>query len=193
MMDAFDQRVAAVSDIPFTRLMGRSPAGMNATGKSDDDNWNKMVVSGQKLELRPCLEKLDPILLRSAGVDPAKVTWKFAPLSVPSEAEEATTFKTTMEAVTALQNTGSIPDQAFAKGVQNLMSEREYIPGLDQALAEIPEAERFGLNPDAGQDDPSALQSRGGDPASTGTGGNGLEAEPPRRAANDGKPAEGEE
>ena len=54
MMDAFDQRVAAVADIPFTRLMGRSPAGMNATGEHDSDNWNKMVVSGQKLELPYC-------------------------------------------------------------------------------------------------------------------------------------------
>lgn len=198
VMDAFDQRVAAVSDIPFTRLMGRSPAGMNATGKSDDDNWNKMVVAGQKLELRPCLDALDPILIRSAGVDPNQtdpksgkpiaVTWKFAPLSVPSEAEEATTFKTTMEAVTALQATNAIPNEAFAKGVQNLMSEREYIPGLDQALAEIPEAERFGLNPDDDGTDPSAIQSEGGDPASAGGG----TQEPARRAANDGKPAEGE-
>lgn len=183
MMDAFDQRVAAVSDIPFTRLMGRSPAGMNATGKSDDDNWNKMVVSGQKLETRPCLEKLDPFLLRSAGVDPAKVTWKFAPLSVPSESEEATTFKITMEAVTALQATGTIPDEAFAKGVQNLMSEREYIPGLDQALSEIPEAERFGLDPEDDGTDPSALTQtqEGGDPGSTGAGGSNGSV-PPRRA-----------
>ncbi|KMS59142.1 hypothetical protein V474_07780 [Novosphingobium barchaimii LL02] len=185
MMDAFDQRVAAVSDIPFTRLMGRSPAGMNATGKSDDDNWNKMVVSGQKLETRPCLEKLDPFLLRSAGVDPAKVTWKFAPLSVPSEAEEATTFKTTMEAVTLVQATGTIPDEAFAKGVQNLMSEREYIPGLDQALSEIPEDERFGLNPKPpadNDDDPNALQS-GKEVIVPSAGGGG--SVPARRAAND--------
>src|SRR5690606_24566293 len=39
MMDAFDQRVAAVSNIPFTILMGRSPAGMNSTGDHDRQNW----------------------------------------------------------------------------------------------------------------------------------------------------------
>ena len=186
MMDAFDQRVAAVSDIPFTRLTGRSPAGMNATGQHDSDNWNKMVVSGQKLELRPCLEKLDPFLIRSAGADPAKVTWKFAPLSVPTEKEEADTFSTTMDAVAKLQATGAIPDEAFTKGVQNLMSEREYIPGLDQALSEIPEAERFGLNaPDDGTD-PSTIVPEGGDQPTEARG------QQTRRAANDGKPAEGE-
>lgn len=179
MMDAFDQRVAAVSDIPFTRLTGRSPAGMNATGDHDMDNWNKAVVSGQKLETRPCLEKLDPFLIRSAGVNPAKVTWKFAPLSVPTEKEEADTFNTTMDAVTKLQATGAIPDEAFAKGLQNLMTEREYIPGLDQALAKIPENERFGLNPDDDGTDPSAIQAEGGDPNLAGGGGSA----PARRAA----------
>lgn len=188
VMDAFDQRVAAVSDIPFTRLMGRSPAGMNATGKSDQDNWNKMVVAGQKLELRPCLEQLDPFLLRSAGVaKPEEVTWRFAPLEVPSEREQADTFKIEMEAVEKLQNTATIPEVALAKGVQNLMAEREYLPGLDQALAEIPEDERFGLSPDSEEDDPSAITQSGngvggGDRPSA---GGGAAARPARRAAND--------
>jgi hypothetical protein len=183
MMDAFDQRVAAVGDIPFTRLMGRSPAGMNSTGQHDMDNWNKAVVSGQKLETRPCLEQLDPFLLRSAGADPAKVTWKFAPLSVPSEKEEADTLFTTTQALEKLQATGAIPDEAFAKAVQNLMVEREYFPGLDQALAAIPEDERYGLNPEDDGTDPSALQAgKEGDPASAGSGG---AARPARRAVND--------
>lgn len=184
IMDAFDQRIAAVSDIPFTRLTGRSPAGMNATGQHDMDNWNKAVVAGQKLELRPCLEALDPVLIRSAGVDPAKVTWRFAPLDTPSEKEEADTFKTTIEALTALQNTGAIPDLAFTKGVQNLMSEREWIPGLDQALAEIPEDERFGIAAEPDQTDPSALTQPqgGGDPNLRGETGT---PPPARRAAND--------
>lgn len=160
-MDALDQRVAAVSDIPFTRLMGRSPAGMNATGKSDQDNYWAMVSDGQENETRPCLEAIDPLLLRSAGVaKPDDVTWKWAPLWTPTEAEEATTFKTTMEAVEKLQQTGAIPDQAFAEGVQNLMLEREYVPGLEAALAKIPEGERYGLDePEPDESDPSALQA----------------------------------
>ena len=185
MMDAFDQRIAAVGDIPFTRLMGRSPSGMNATGQHDMDNWNKAVVSGQKLETRPCLERLDPFLLRSAGVDPAKVWWQFAPLDVPSEKENADTFKTTMDAVEKVQATSAIPDEAFSKGFQNLMVERGWMPGLDQALAAIPEAERYGLNPedDGTDDDPSALQAgKEGDPASAGGGSGSRTA---RRAAND--------
>ncbi|MEJ7933504.1 DUF1073 domain-containing protein [Sphingobium sp. AN558] len=193
MMDAFDQRVSAVSDIPFTRLMGRSPAGMNATGQHDMDNHNRAIVSGQKLEVGPCLEQLDPFLLHSAGVNPDDVTWRFAPLSTPSEKEEADTFFATMQAVEKLQATGAIPDEAFAKGLQNLMSEREYMPGLDQALAEIPEAERYGIRPedDGGDDDPSAIQSEGGDPERlAGRGGQSGSGVPARRAADDKKAGE---
>lgn len=156
VMDAFDQRIAAVSDIPFTRLTGRSPAGMNATGQHDMDNWNKVVVAGQKLETRPCLDQLDPVLIRSAGVDPGEVTWAFAPLDVPSEKETAETFKTTVDALVSLNNTGAIPEEAFAKGVQNLIVEREYMPGLDQALADIPPDERYGIEPEP-QADPEAV------------------------------------
>jgi len=188
MMDAFDQRVAAVADIPFTRLMGRSPAGMNATGAYDDQNWAKVVSAGQQLETRPCLEAFDRALIQSSGVSPDKVTWKWAPLWAPTEAEEATTFKTTMEAVTLLKETMAIPEVAMNKGVQNLMSEREWVPGLDQALSEIPENQRFGLAPDAegGDDDPSAMQAEGGDLNSAGdpSGEDGSQTAR-RRAAND--------
>lgn len=172
IMDAFDQRVAAVSDIPFTRLMGRSPAGMNATGDHDTDNWNRMVVSGQNLETRPCLERIDPILLRSAGAKP-DTTWKFAPLWTPTEKEEAETFDKTMDAVGKLQNTGTIPAEAFAEAVQNLMGEREYLPGLDQALAKIPEGERYGGLPDPGGIDPNSDPTKGGGQQSAESGGSG--------------------
>lgn len=178
MMDAFDQRVAAVADIPFTRLMGRSPAGMNATGAYDDLNWNKTVTSGQKLELGPCLKQLDPLLLQSAGVTEPDVWWQFAPLSVPSEKEDADTFLTTMTAVEKLIASAAIPEVAMNKGVQNLMAERGWVPGLEGALAELPEDERFGLAPDDDGTDPSELQAESPQVA---------EPAPRRRAANDGK------
>lgn len=179
VMDAFDQRVSAVSDIPFTRLMGRSPAGMNATGQHDTDNWNSAVSDGQENETRPCLEVLDPALLRSAGVaNPSEVTWRWAPLWTPTEQQEAETFDKTMDAVAKLQNTGAIPDRAFAEGLQNLMEEREYIPGLGAALAKLSEEERFGLDPEPGEGDPSAI-------AQSGNGAEGGDPDLAGRAAND--------
>lgn len=158
MMDAFDQRVAAVSDIPFTRLMGRSPAGMNATGESDANNYNRMVTDGQENEVRPCLERIDPLLLRSAGVSaPEDVWWEWAPLGEPGEKEKAETFKFLMEAVEKLLLSGLVPEVALAEAVQNLIEERGDLPGLADALAKLSEDERFGGGEEE-DDDPSALQ-----------------------------------
>lgn len=179
IMDAFEQRVAAVADIPMTRLAGRSPAGMNATGNHDMQNWNKMVKARQNLFLQPCLDQIDAVLIPSAlGSRPDDVWSQFAPLDTPSEAEEATRFKTTMEAVEKVQNTGAIPDEAFAKGLQNTLIEGGWMPGLEGALEEIPEAERYGIAAEPDETDPSALVAEQPE----------IEAEPaPRRAANDAK------
>jgi phage-related protein (TIGR01555 family) len=191
-MDAVDQRLSAVSGIPFTKLMGRSPGGMNATGDSDMSNWWDTVGDGQENETRPCLEQLDPFLIRSAGAsNPDKVWWVWAPLRKPTEQEEAATFKLLMEAIEKLIASGLVPDEAMARAVQNLIEERGYMPGLADALSKIPENERFGLNPDDDGTDPSALLAEGGDRDLEGAGAVGGSAAPRRAAANDGKPAEG--
>ena len=85
----------------------------------------------------------------------------------------------------------------FIKVVQNLLSEREWTPGIDAALKELPEDIRFGImqgdpsNTDPNAPDPSALQAKGGDPASSGaTGPNG--SGPVLRAANDRAMVEGD-
>jgi hypothetical protein len=163
---------------------------MNATGEYDDKSWAKIVGMGQELEVRPCLEKIDPFLLRSAGVaEPDKVWWIFAPLDKPSEADEAKTFDLLMTAIGKLIDSGTVPAQALAEAVQNLIEERGYLPGLSGALAKLSEDERFGLTPKpaANDDDldPSDIQAKGGDPSDLAEAGGGV---PRRRAANDARP-----
>jgi len=183
MMDAFDQTIAAVSDIPFTRLTGRSPAGMNSTGQHDMDNWHDAVRDGQENETRPCLEKLDPVLLRSAGVTSADVWWEWAPLDSPGEKEKADTFKVLVDAIEKLLLTGLVPHEAMARAVQNLLEERGDLPGLADALKLLSEDERFGLAPEPDDTDPSEL-TEGGD-LGLAAGGQSGSRLPVRRAAND--------
>lgn len=154
----FAEAVSAVADIPVTRLWGRSAEGMNASGDSQQKDYHKHVRARQTLLLQPCLGQLDAVLIPSAlGSRPAEVWWQFAPLDTPTEAEEATRFKTTMEAVEKVQNTGAIPEEAFAKGLQSTLIEGGWMPGLEGALAEIPEGERYGIAAEAEETDPSAL------------------------------------
>lgn len=173
---------AAAADMPATVLLGKSPDGMNATGAGDLANWHATVKARQDLDLRPCLTQLDAALIPSALGKPDPAVWyEFAPLSTLSEKDEAATFLSTMQAMTALQTSAAIPDVAFSKGMQNLVTERGWVPGLDAALAEIPEGERFPSDI-AGEYDPN--EAEGGDQTSAGEAG-AIGSVPVRRAAND--------
>ena len=58
--------LCGASHYPMTKLFGRSPAGMNATGESDLKNYYDYVDSLRESKLRPALEKLLPVLCMSA-------------------------------------------------------------------------------------------------------------------------------
>lgn len=148
VLNAYGEWVAAISDIPATRLLGRAPEGMNSSGDSQQKDWNKAIRARQTLELAPCLDRLDPHLIAAAKVPLGLICYEFDPLDSPSEKERADIFKVEMEAIEKLQLTGAVPDQAFARGVQSLMIERAYLPELEVALSEIPEDERYGMVPE---------------------------------------------
>jgi phage-related protein (TIGR01555 family) len=188
IMYAFATFVAAVADIPVTRLLGRAAEGMNSSGQSQQTDWTKMVMARQKLELKPCLDQLDIALVPSAlGGTPDGLWWKFAPLDNPTEAEEATRFKTIAEALDKIAGLNVIPDRAFNESAQNTLIENGFMVGLDAALAPLSDEERFGLSPDDDGTDPSALQAKGGDQSDLPEGGVPAQT-PARRAANDAKP-----
>ncbi len=70
MVRTFLQVAAGAADIPVTRLLGQSPAGLSATGDSDTRNYYDMIAARQELDLRPQLERLDRLILASEGIDP---------------------------------------------------------------------------------------------------------------------------
>jgi len=95
MVDKFMMRLASAADIPVTILMGRSPAGMNATGDADFRWFYDNIRTAQENDLRPRLERLITLLLLSQdgptrGNMPEAWDLKFAPLwqSTPEEQAE---------------------------------------------------------------------------------------------------------
>lgn len=60
--EQFMMDMAGAAEIPATKLFGRSPDGMNATGESDMRNYYDMIHSLQERMLRPALEKLLPVM-----------------------------------------------------------------------------------------------------------------------------------
>ena len=82
--------MAGAAEIPATKLFGRSPQGMNATGESDLRNYYDMIASLQERQLRPALEKLLPVMAVSCwGYVPEDLEFVFEPVMTSSPAERA--------------------------------------------------------------------------------------------------------
>ncbi|TIW79271.1 MAG: DUF1073 domain-containing protein, partial [Mesorhizobium sp.] len=103
VLDRFLQIVSGAADIPATRLLGQSPAGMNATGESDLRNYYDRLQAMQAIEMTPAMARLDECIIRSAtGGRDASIYYEWAPLWGMSETEKATVFKTKADAARAL-------------------------------------------------------------------------------------------
>ena len=86
--------LSAVTNIPQTILFGRSPTGMNATGKGDLEGWYNYIERIQKLMLKKNLRVLIDIIVRAGMAqgeiaEKPKVKIKFSPLWSMDETEEA--------------------------------------------------------------------------------------------------------
>lgn len=88
--EAFMMDMAGAAGIPATRLFGRSPQGMNATGESDLKNYYELIGQMQERHLRPALEKLLPVMALSCwGFVPERMKIQFPSLMPASPREEA--------------------------------------------------------------------------------------------------------
>ena len=88
--ETFMMDMAGASEIPATKLFGRAPQGMNATGESDMKNYYEVVSQLQERILRPALEKLLPVMCMSLwGVIPEDLEVVFEPLGTTTPSERA--------------------------------------------------------------------------------------------------------
>ena len=87
---SFMMDIAGACEIPVTKLFGRSPAGMNATGESDMQMYYDLIAQQQNTTLLPIIEQLYPIIFMSEfGVLPKDLGYKFNPIRTPSDQEMA--------------------------------------------------------------------------------------------------------
>lgn len=81
LLDRFADDVCGASEIPRTRLFGQSPGGLNSTGDGDLSNYYDSIHAKQESDLRPILDKLDQVLIRSAlGAIPEDFDYEFKSL-----------------------------------------------------------------------------------------------------------------
>lgn len=109
LLNSMVERLAAIGDIPRTRFLGASPAGMNATGESDMKNYAIRIASLQESMLEDPLEILDMVVARHAGLDkPPEYEW--LPLMDLSKQEQAEAMAVRTKAVTEAYASGLVDE-----------------------------------------------------------------------------------
>lgn len=94
VIDSTCNMLSAVTNIPQTILFGRSPAGMNSTGKSDLENYYNMVENIQKQNMKKNARIVIDLILKQGMIEGRipeipKYKMKFAALWSLSETEQA--------------------------------------------------------------------------------------------------------
>ena len=143
LLEQFEIAICGITGIPATKLFGRSPAGMNSTGKADLENYYNMIEKIQTNKVRPNLVRLVEMLdaCREYNLK-LPDTWhiEFEPLWSMSKAEKADIEKTQADAqrqkadaINTLIN-AQVLDATEARAT--LAEEKDYIMdrSLDNAL-----------------------------------------------------------
>lgn len=133
--------VAAAADIPITRLLGRSPAGMNATGESDMLNYFQMLTALQESMLSPCMASLDEALIRSALGDVPKGLWyEWRRPDTLTEEQRVKHAETRAKTVKEYAATGLVPEPVLEDAVRAMLIETGDLIGAEAAYEKWDEA-----------------------------------------------------
>ena len=115
--------VAGAARTPVTKLFGRSPAGMNATGESDLQNYYDYIDGLRENEFRQIVERLLPIMALSAwGEIPDDLDIDFPPMWTPDAKEIAEIAERKTNAILAVYQNDLI-DAATAQQELQAMSD----------------------------------------------------------------------
>ncbi len=153
--------LAGATHIPVTKLFGRSPAGMNATGQSDLQNYYDYVEQLREAQLRPVIEKLLPIMAMSTfGMIPDDIDFVFNDIHNPSDQKTQIGHQKTQAVVQAFQ-TGIITQKTAIKELSLLKESYNMFNSIDED--QIANAQDKTINEMQQMSDPLGGLSLGGE------------------------------
>jgi phage-related protein (TIGR01555 family) len=147
--DCFMMDVAGAAETPVTKLFGRAPAGMNATGESDMQNYYDTIEEKQENELRPVYDKLLPIIMMSTfGAVPDDFDYEFNPVRRAPEEEMADLASKNTDSVTKAFQAGLISQRVALKELR----QQSELTGMWTNITDddIEKADDEVMNPDEG-------------------------------------------
>lgn len=116
--------VAGAARTPVTKLFGRSPAGLNATGESDMQNYYDYIDGLRENEFRQVIERLLPVMALSAwGMIPDDLDIDFPPMWTPDPKEIAEIAERKTNAVLAVYQNDLIDAATAQQELQALGDE----------------------------------------------------------------------
>lgn len=110
MLLQFSQQLSGATSTPLIRLLGQSPAGLNATGEADLRMYYDNINAQQEARLRNPMDDLLKVEWRSTfgTAPPADLEFSFKPLWQQTPTEKATNAKTNAETVLGTFDSGVI-------------------------------------------------------------------------------------
>lgn len=148
LMEQFLQIISAASDIPATRFLSVAPGGLNATGKSDLENYYNMIDDKRESRLHPALDKFHQVYLRSElpEIEPNDIEIEFPPLWNPSKVEDTQAELNEANVIVSLvQHDIMTRDQARIEAKERGLFKTEFdedeleLPPLDDTDKETPD------------------------------------------------------
>lgn len=113
--------VAGAAETPVTKLFGRSPAGLSATGESDLQNYYDMIGQKQVSQLQPVIDKLLPVMVMSEfAYIPNDLSYEFNPIAEQTEEELASIVDKKVNAINTVYQGGLITQKVAIKELKEM-------------------------------------------------------------------------
>lgn len=142
--DAMALELSGASRIPMTKLFGRAPSGMNATGASDLQNYYDYIDTLRESKLRPVLERLMPIMCMSAfGAVPEGADIVFPPLWSPGAKETAEIAERKVNAIIAAFQAGLLTQGQAQFELKSLTTTTGLFDGIPEEAVELNKDKTF--------------------------------------------------
>lgn len=119
--ECFMLDLAGAAEMPVTKLFGRSPAGENATGESDMQNYDESIGEKQEAYLRDPLDRLLPIMFMSEfGAIPDDLDYQFNPVRTPNAKDRTDLASARTTAVQGVYTSGLVSQKIALKELKQM-------------------------------------------------------------------------
>lgn len=125
-----EKALVACTPYPHTKLFNESPgAALSQSGSSQEKDYNKVVSAYQEIKIRPIIDQVLKVLTGR------EYKYRFAPLDVPSQKEQADTLNTVADAITKLVSSKTATPQECATMIDG--DELTMLPVLSGGAAQM--------------------------------------------------------